>query len=621
MNLKLRATVVIAVLCISYFSSLTFSFQSWTKTSFPSHLHSKRFQTNAVEWEQFLVEFRGIQPAFRIDEFSDAFNYVMKQKTYEFSRHINLTFIDVITDEIYPEVPICASIRLPDEQFASLLAQRCGLVRSIVKVWGQDKDIEEVVRQTEANFNSLVVPFFNPNNTRTDNSWKVSFRRYGRSGRSGLDYDAKRVFLTKFSKVLKNLHGDVSLKNSSHELLYLEDWSTFRTWDNAIYVRQYTENITNSLIPNVSIGVASSLLESTDAEGGYIPLNCLLGRIVCEGTNVMALYDIKKRPYIGTTTMDAVCSHLAAVAAHVGSGDLILDPFCGTGSLLIACAALGAVVVGSDIDAASLGLDVTVETVSENGNDDTNVLPDSSNRNTVYSNTSDSSGEVIMVKTKLKSKRKSQEGSKNTRFKRHGVYNDSQEGKSTVDNFVFYGLRDRLKKLLALDATVWTRDDYEYDSDEIDTDAIILPIFNENVVNISDNKMINSDISEEFNDVQLPSLLDTNTVLQQTKTTTRITTTSSIRLFDAIVTDPPYSRREKVGGDMNGVIYSKNTFSDADLTSLKDTSSVTSPVMRLSDPGDNFKGVFGSSNEGNVNMGNPMAATITLLQVCSHHYY
>ena len=45
--------------------------------------------------------------------------------------------------------------------------------------------------------------------------------------------------------------------------------------------------------------------------------------------------------------------------------------------------------------------------------------------------------------------------SKNTRFLRHGSNNVSQEGKSTVDNMVHYGLQDRLIALVGVDAAVW----------------------------------------------------------------------------------------------------------------------------------------------------------------------
>ncbi|CAO1624720.1 unnamed protein product [Sympodiomycopsis kandeliae] len=60
--------------------------------------------------------------------------------------------------------------------------------------------------------------------------------------------------------------------------------------------------------------------------------------------------DLKKRSYIGNTSMEAEMSLNLAEMAQAGPGKLVYDPFVGTGSLLIACAALGAYVMGSDID-------------------------------------------------------------------------------------------------------------------------------------------------------------------------------------------------------------------------------------------------------------------------------
>lgn len=60
--------------------------------------------------------------------------------------------------------------------------------------------------------------------------------------------------------------------------------------------------------------------------------------------------DLKKRSYIGNTSMEAEMSLALAEMAQSGPGKLVYDPFVGTGSLLIACAAMGSYVMGSDID-------------------------------------------------------------------------------------------------------------------------------------------------------------------------------------------------------------------------------------------------------------------------------
>ena len=67
-------------------------------------------------------------------------------------------------------------------------------------------------------------------------------------------------------------------------------------------------------------------------------------------TTAIATYDLKKRAYIGTTSMDAELSLVTANIVHSAPGRLAYDPFVGTGSFLYACAHFGAMTMGSDID-------------------------------------------------------------------------------------------------------------------------------------------------------------------------------------------------------------------------------------------------------------------------------
>jgi tRNA (guanine10-N2)-methyltransferase len=64
-------------------------------------------------------------------------------------------------------------------------------------------------------------------------------------------------------------------------------------------------------------------------------------------------HSLKQRPYISTTSMDAVLALVSANIAHAGPGRIIYDPFVGTGGFLVAAAEFGAAVWGSDIDGRS----------------------------------------------------------------------------------------------------------------------------------------------------------------------------------------------------------------------------------------------------------------------------
>ena len=72
------------------------------------------------------------------------------------------------------------------------------------------------------------------------------------------------------------------------------------------------------------------------------PLNIMFGRLIGEGQRKKIIkLDIKKRKFIGNTTMDPQLALLMANMAKVGPGSMVLDPFVGTGSLLLAAAEFG----------------------------------------------------------------------------------------------------------------------------------------------------------------------------------------------------------------------------------------------------------------------------------------
>lgn len=64
----------------------------------------------------------------------------------------------------------------------------------------------------------------------------------------------------------------------------------------------------------------------------------------------MDIYHLKKRMYIGTTSMDAELSLVMANMAHARPNSFAMDPFLGTGGLMIAAAHFGAWTIGADID-------------------------------------------------------------------------------------------------------------------------------------------------------------------------------------------------------------------------------------------------------------------------------
>ncbi|KAI9819749.1 MAG: hypothetical protein M1826_001102 [Phylliscum demangeonii] len=76
-----------------------------------------------------------------------------------------------------------------------------------------------------------------------------------------------------------------------------------------------------------------------------------LGRWLAAGSrDLVRHYDLKKRGYISTTSMDSELALITANIALAGPNKIFYDPFVGTGSFPIACAHFGAATLGSDID-------------------------------------------------------------------------------------------------------------------------------------------------------------------------------------------------------------------------------------------------------------------------------
>lgn len=84
------------------------------------------------------------------------------------------------------------------------------------------------------------------------------------------------------------------------------------------------------------------------------PRKIYLSRKIAESCREDVLkYDLKKRRYISTTSMDAELSLITANMALAAPGKLFFDPFVGTGSFILAASHFGALTMGGDIDGRS----------------------------------------------------------------------------------------------------------------------------------------------------------------------------------------------------------------------------------------------------------------------------
>lgn len=109
--------------------------------------------------------------------------------------------------------------------------------------------------------------------------------------------------------------------------------------------------------------ITKTVNDDDDDKSDRKPKAVYLGRFIgTSARDIIFKYDLKKRSYISTTSMDAELSLVTANITLASRSKLFYDPFVGTGSFPLACAHFGAQVFGSDIDGRSIrgkgGVDV-----------------------------------------------------------------------------------------------------------------------------------------------------------------------------------------------------------------------------------------------------------------------
>ena len=105
--------------------------------------------------------------------------------------------------------------------------------------------------------------------------------------------------------------------------------------------------------PEIIYGVFVDRIDDSENENNLNGIeHFYFGRYVgrsLRGKHIEAM-DLKKREYLGTTSMDAELSLIMSNMGLVQPGSLVYDPFVGTGSFLYTCSYFGAYTMGSDID-------------------------------------------------------------------------------------------------------------------------------------------------------------------------------------------------------------------------------------------------------------------------------
>ena len=215
--------------------------------------------------------------------------------------------IDVDLSNYDPESPFCL-VSLNSDSEAKMWLQRSILSKAIYEYWGQGATMEEL----HSNIREAT-DFEDKLQRCRYTSFKFEFESY-RGGKKKRSQAERLQQIESFSYL--DLKGKIDLRDPEEVFTVIEEY--------------------------VPLGPRTA---------GTTPVRYFFGRLIQESDRgAVDRYDLKKRPYTGTTSFEAELSLVSANIAQVKPGSLMYDPFAGTGSFLTAGGHFKALVIGTDID-------------------------------------------------------------------------------------------------------------------------------------------------------------------------------------------------------------------------------------------------------------------------------
>ncbi|XP_076636962.1 tRNA (guanine(10)-N(2))-methyltransferase TRMT11 [Colletes latitarsis] len=195
-------------------------------------------------------------------------------------------------------------INLPSETVAHKIASRAVSIRFCMELWANSKKDDDLHDKLKAYPITEIKKYAGP-----QKSFKVIVETFCKH----FSQREKVNKIESFSYL--PLEGPVKLNNPDTTLFYIEFYG---------------------LEPNNIPDTAYELF---------------FGRWITSGQrDLIQKLSLKKRKFIGNTSMDPQLSLIMANQAQVQKGDIVLDPFVGTGSLLVAASHFGGYTLGTDID-------------------------------------------------------------------------------------------------------------------------------------------------------------------------------------------------------------------------------------------------------------------------------
>mmetsp|Transcript_9641 Transcript_9641/g.13479 ORF Transcript_9641/g.13479 Transcript_9641/m.13479 type:complete len:648 (-) Transcript_9641:136-2079(-) len=267
---------------------------------------------------------------FRLDEEEDRLNIHNQSK--EDAAKKKSTSTTATNDNNNNQLPTIASI-----------LSRCTLVRSVVELWGIGTTIENCANDAKSLFMSSSSSSTSATtqntkaereiiltrNSQPNQSWKMTVHTLGCRYTRDEQNEMRRKF------AFLEFPGPVKMDHPTNEYIIIREIELDQM-GSPVYPRH---------------GLNKEIIPDNDARP---PLAVYFGRILGGARNwrggKMEPYSLKKRAYLGPTSMDSELSLIMTNLAQVKRSSFCFDPFVGTGSILLTCALRGAHCFGTDID-------------------------------------------------------------------------------------------------------------------------------------------------------------------------------------------------------------------------------------------------------------------------------
>jgi tRNA (guanine10-N2)-methyltransferase len=260
---------------------------------------------------------------------------------------------------------------LPKNQdIAYSILSRCTLVRSVIELWSMADSIESCAQATFAwaqhsNVGKSIIP---PSSSSSSSSqqqqddddddhhhltWKFTIHTLG-SKYTRDEQSKMRNLWTTHPVWADRIRGPIQLEHPDREFVLIREveldakgGAVYPRHDNTPQRQIIPEN---DIRPPLAVYFGRALCGARLFQRQIVTTTHSLGDDVKNTTTRIDAWSLKNRVYLGPTSMDAELSLVMTNLGQVQKSHVVLDPFVGTGSILLACALRGAHCIGTDID-------------------------------------------------------------------------------------------------------------------------------------------------------------------------------------------------------------------------------------------------------------------------------